>query len=399
MGFSCRGVGGTCRIAWLGVVGVALGCASPGPPRAPSLNLPAPVTDLVASRVGDDVTLRFTAPSRTTDKLSVRSGLVTGQFCREVELQACVAVPSSKATVATTGANGARNTVTWTDRLPAALVAGEPRLLGYRVEFFSASGRTAGWSAAAFTAAGAAPAKVQHLRVDGSRLGVVVEWQPEQVPGEVLIERKSLKTETATATTAKGTAKGPKTIGSSSPRAGSAPVVWMGTRQGQNQPDRVLDTTAIPETPYTYRALRQVRVALGGRQIELRSEPTTPVEFMLRDVYPPAVPTGLTAAGYFEEASAHEGVPTKFAVDLIWEPVDEAGLIVPLAGYNVYRHELNAAGEVQGEGKKLNAAPVVLPAFHDATAGPAVAYRYSVTSVDVKGNESAAATVVLRPSS
>src|ERR1035441_4608651 len=48
------------------------GCASPGPPLPPSLKLPEVVTDLTARRVGDQVMLHWTTPTRTTDKLLIR---------------------------------------------------------------------------------------------------------------------------------------------------------------------------------------------------------------------------------------------------------------------------------------------------------------------------------------
>ena len=48
-------------------------CASPGPPRAPSLQLPNPVSDLSAARVGDHVEIRFTVPRETTDHIPVPS--------------------------------------------------------------------------------------------------------------------------------------------------------------------------------------------------------------------------------------------------------------------------------------------------------------------------------------
>ena len=47
---------------------------------------------------------------------------------------------------------------------------------------------------------------------------------------------------------------------------------------------------------------------------------------------------------------------------------------------------------------RLNPAPVPVPSFHDPSASPAARYRYSVTAVDGKGNESPAATVLLEPS-
>src|ERR1700683_1192659 len=57
------------------------GCASIGPPEAPSLELPKPPTDLHAARKGNKVTLTWTIPERTTDRQSVRY-LGKTQICR-----------------------------------------------------------------------------------------------------------------------------------------------------------------------------------------------------------------------------------------------------------------------------------------------------------------------------
>src|SRR6201982_3873309 len=57
------------------------GCASPGPPRPPSLNLPEVVKDLTAERVGDVVRLHWTTPDRTTDRLDLQ-GAMTAEICR-----------------------------------------------------------------------------------------------------------------------------------------------------------------------------------------------------------------------------------------------------------------------------------------------------------------------------
>src|ERR1022692_1710712 len=57
------------------------GCASPGPPLPPSLKLPDVATGLTARRVGDQVMLHWTTPTRTTHKLLIR-GPVTAEICR-----------------------------------------------------------------------------------------------------------------------------------------------------------------------------------------------------------------------------------------------------------------------------------------------------------------------------
>src|ERR1019366_2060486 len=60
------------------------GCASIGPPRPPSLELPRPPSDLRAARKGDKVTLTWTIPARTTDRQSVRY-LGKTRICRSLD--------------------------------------------------------------------------------------------------------------------------------------------------------------------------------------------------------------------------------------------------------------------------------------------------------------------------
>ena len=65
-------------------------------------------------------------------------------------------------------------------------------------------------------------------------------------------------------------------------------------------------------------------------------------------------------------------------VDLSWAPNLEGDL----AGYNVFR----SGG---GEGpKKLNEKLVPVPSFRDETVVPGKSYQYSVSAVDLRGNES-----------
>jgi hypothetical protein len=59
----------------------AVGCGTPGAPLPPSLNLPLKVTDLSAIRAGDQVSLNWTMPKKTTDKLVIK-GFVTVRVCR-----------------------------------------------------------------------------------------------------------------------------------------------------------------------------------------------------------------------------------------------------------------------------------------------------------------------------
>jgi hypothetical protein len=337
------------------------GCANPGPPRPPSLHLPQPVGDLSAKRIGNIVELRFTVPSRSTDKLPLRGTIVQGEMCREVEHQGCVVI-GQKMDVAIAGSGRGHNTVVWHDALPAELTTSRPRLLGYRVEFFSPAEHSAGKSNVAYAVAGEAPPPVEGLHAEGSRLGVVLRWSmAANTQGNIVVRREE---------------DAPKKA------AGKNDVVLLAAHASHEEPD-TLDTSAKLDVPYRYSAVRKLSMTLGGHVLTMQSEESASVTFTLQPIYPPPPPTGLAAEGYAKEA--------EYAVDLIWQPVDYAGLITKFAGYNIYR-----SGGGTGEMKtRLNAAPVPVPAFHDASAQRSTAYTYSVTAVDVGGNESNATPVLL----
>src|ERR1700739_607725 len=64
-------------------------CATIGPPRHPSLDLPKPPSDRRAARKGEKVTLTWTIPTSTTDRQVIHSVGPT-QICRGPgELKGC----------------------------------------------------------------------------------------------------------------------------------------------------------------------------------------------------------------------------------------------------------------------------------------------------------------------
>jgi len=352
--------------------GLVVGCASPGPPRAPSLQLPQPPRDLSTARQGDQVELKFTLPQRTTDNLPIREASVKATVCRGSQGQPCVPVPSlqNKSLTITQGASAADRLVTWEDRLPEAETGGEPKLEIYRVELRNLEGKTAGWSDPAYTAAGAAPATVSGLQAQETRVGILLKWQPaagSSAGDEVLLKRELVN-----------------------PPANAKPEVkepvWLLSHASADQTgvrDETIDGSADEDTAYRYAAVRRRVVTLGEHKVELRSALSNEVVITWRNAFPPAAPLALSAAPF-----AQGGV---FAVDLVWEPVQEPGL----KGYLVTRQEMDASGAVVGSAEKLTAEPVALPAFHDATAKPGVAYRYSVRAVSAKGVVGVEATVVV----
>jgi fibronectin type 3 domain-containing protein len=66
-------------------------------------------------------------------------------------------------------------------------------------------------------------------------------------------------------------------------------------------------------------------------------------------------------------------------IDLLWAPDTDADL----AGYNVYRHAEGAAAV------KINIDLVKTPSYRDQDVVSGKTYFYSVSALDVRGNESA----------
>ena len=345
------------------------GCANPGPPRPPSLFLPAPVADtkIAASRVGNEVAVRFTVPARSTDNLPLRAPQLSGSLCRQAETGPCTTV-TARLSVAAKGSDGQPNVVTWRDTLPADLASGAPRIIGYRVEFFSSAGVSGGKSDPAIAAAGQSPPPVEGLAAEGSRSGIVLRWKPAS-EGNVVIRREDI------AFAAKTPAN------RNHPEPG---VVWLAADAASS--DRVLDSSALPDVAYRYTAQRSIKVQLDSHELEMRSAESAPLNFTLREIYAPSAPTGLTAIGF-------TNADLQFAVDLIWQPVNERAV----AGYNVYRQMIDSNGAALSSRARISTVKANLPAFHDASATTGSRYRYEVTAIDDRGNESPATFTVLEP--
>jgi hypothetical protein len=372
------------------------GCANPGPPKAPSLNLPSWARNLTVERTGDTVELRFTAPRLSTDKLPLKARTIRGSFCRQVGRGPCVTVPGSGGEFAVLDSAGRQSVVVWHDALPGELTSGAHTLLEYRVELFNSLNRSAGPSDPAYTVAGAAPGKVEQLHAAGSRRGVVLQWAPDGDAGdEVLLRREGRAPLPAKgATQAEAAPRHTSGLSLNNDSSARQEVVWMSATPapGDRAQDRSLDTSAVAGVPYSYQALRRAMVKIGGRTLELRGALSEPTKITLETVYASAAPTGLVAAPFSNATSP--GMAAPFAVDLVWQPVDDADI----AGYNVYRQRLDEGGVPVGAKEKLTTTLARDPGFHDATAKPNERYRYSVTAVDSHDNESAAVTTVLEPS-
>jgi hypothetical protein len=348
------------------LLSLTIGCASPGNPRPPSLNLPEVVTDLTARRIGDQVELHWTTPSRTTDGVDIK-GALTAELCHQTD-PAADCSPTKRIAV-TPGASQA------TDTLPPSLITDPTTLLSYHVQILNAAGRSAGRSAPAFVAAGTAPPPVQQLRVTPTRDGAILQWQSQPTTSAVELLR-TLPNAPKPAAPSPAKPKSPVQLAAPNPNE-------VRLQTPNNKPDAggTIDRTARRGETYTYTAQRIRTVTLDGHSLELRSPVSSPVTRLLNDTFPPQTPTGLAAVPSGSDAS----------IDLSWQADTETDL----AGYHVYRQELSTTNQPLGSLQRLTQTPLPGPAFHDASAVTGHHYAYRVTAIDATGNESPPSAPVL----
>ena len=128
----------------------------------------------------------------------------------------------------------------------------------------------------------------------------------------------------------------------------------------------LVDSTLEWENTYSYRAT--VLTFATNRSVE--GDDTPSITVVAHDVFPPAAPMSLQAV--------FSGPGQKVFIDLIWHPNLESDI----AGYNVYRHGPGAAAV------RVNSDMVKAPAFRDENVSSGHQYWYSITAVDLRGNES-----------
>jgi hypothetical protein len=352
--------------------GLATGCGAPAAPLPPTLNLPVPVHDLAARRVGDTVHLTFSVPQKTTDKLPVR-GPMTASLCRSVDAGPCqpagtLAIPAQQKTTA------------MDDSLPAALTQGPAHLLTYKLSLLNHAGKSDQASDPAYAIAGAAPAPVSGFSALARRKGIVLSWQGVDLSGGATGWIRFDRTRTG------GPASQPPTRENSgnNPLTGHktaaepAEQVFQVPESAGEHPPSAMDITAHTGNSYRYIAQRIRQITIADHTVEVASLPSAPTETSYRDVFPPPVPIGLVSAA--DTASK--------AIDLDWTPDVDSGL----AGYIVYRR---AAGSDQAPQSISPAGkPVITSEWSDTTAVPGQRYAYSVSAIDVSGNESQRSTEI-----
>ena len=331
-----------------------------GPPQPPSLNLPTAPTDLRASRKGDRVNLTWTLPATTTDRQTLRE-LGPTLICRSVDdLNQC-GTPVGKTesqVVPKAVSTKQRPEATYVDTLPETIQSDSPGAFAtYAVEVLNKAGRGAGLSNRVKVPLARTLPPPQDFQAQVKSQGIVLHW----TAAIEAVSQNNPRYLYRVYRTAIGTSE-------------RSMVGEVGVSGQHNY--SLPDTTFEWEKTYTYRAETVTVLEQPNRPpIQIEGDDTPDVKVFADDVFPPAVPSGLQAV--------FSGPGQKPFIDLIWAPVTDADL----AGYNVYRNEHDATPV------KLNSELVRTPAYRDATVEPGKQYSYSVSSVDLRGNESARSEV------
>jgi hypothetical protein len=337
---------------------VVAGCALPGAPQPPSLNLPQPVNDLAAARAGNQVSLHWTMPARNTDRTLIK-GKVNVRICRKEGASSCATAGSLLLECDTAG--------TFNETLPPALASGSPRALTYFVELKNGKGRSAGLSNGAIVLAGQAPSAVTGLRAEMAPSGVILRWNSvpaAQEPGPTAVRLQRTLIASAPAKAASGPFTPPR----------EPPVQNLLVPAG-SEGGVVLDKNIRFGETYEYRAERFQTETVDGHALQLSSALSPPVRIHAVNAFPPGVPTGLVAVA----TPAHNGIPP--SIDLSWQPDVESGI----AGYVVYRRQ----NDHEPWQRISPAQPVFGPAFEDHHVLQGEKYHYAVSAVGTDGLESA----------
>jgi hypothetical protein len=335
------------------------GCASIGPPLPPELELPRAPTDLKAARKGNKVALTWTIPARTTERQSVRY-LGKTRVCRSLDaiLKECgtiVGEVAPPADFASKRAGGKKLTASYVDTLPAELQRRNVfrAAATYAVEVLNRDGRAAGLSnEVRVSLAETLPpptdfeARVTAQGVELTWTGVLRQPSADSIRYGYRVYRRD---------------------------EGSHQQTLVGERNAGTERNLSLTDQSFEwEQTYYYHAESFTVVSQAvGAEVSVEGDDTAEVRVFAHDVFPPAVPSGLQAV--------FSGPGQEAFIDLIWTPVGDADL----DGYNIYRHEAGAAP------MKVNSELVKTAAYRDIKVAAGQTYFYSVSAVDLRGNESA----------
>ncbi len=313
------------------------GCGYVGPVMPPSPLIPTQVQDLVAVQRGDKIEVTFHTPGRAADGVAIK------QFS-QIDLRiGPTLVPFDFESWAVTAKAFPLNPPPPNDPFdpkPQPMSTSVP-IEGFAGKHVAVAVRTAvkkgdnfsAWSNRILLDIVEPLAQPTDVKVAASADGVVIDWTAVERAHAYRILRQ-------------------------------APGEEKLSEVGTSDSNHFIDKTSQFDVPYQYAV---VALAEGGAESP-RSKvlSITPV-----DIFPPAVPSAVAALAGPE------------SIELSWQRSPESDL----AGYIIYRSVDN------GPWERLPGM-VNLPSFSDRTVEHGKTYRYEITSIDKKNNESAKSEAV-----
>src|SRR5580704_7765304 len=370
------------RVSTFGFLAIAVasilsGCGAPGDPVPPSPPVPTAIADLSAHQMGDGVALDFSLPSKT-----VRGEHL--QQAPEIEILRGELKP-----------DGSPNLKSFhvVETVPGELAAKYQS--EDRTEVVTPIAPTENRSASGFDAVFAirtrasrkrasadsnvvkihvypVPAPVGTIKSDLTETAIDLSWQPitQTAAGDPItvteyrVYRGELDPKTYD----------PKITG---PEVLHARFVTPLARLDRTNDPRYADKQFDFGKIYVY-IVRSVTTAAGN---ELESSDSDPLILKPADTFPPSTPPSVVAAAIENP----ETTPPSLEVDVSWSINTEQDL----AGYRVYRSDIEGQ-----KGSPVTQDLLLSPAYRDTSVTSGHKYWYSVTAVDLSGNESAPAPQV-----
>jgi hypothetical protein len=353
------------------------GCGAPGDPVAPSPPTPTAIVDLSAHQMGDGVALNFSLPSKTIhgDRL--------------------LQPPAIEILRGETKPDGSPNlkSLHVIETIPGELAAKYQS--DDRTQIVTPIAPTDNRSASGFDAVFAIRTRASRKRASVDSNAVNLHIYPVPAPtGQLQSQLTESAIDLTWQATTQTAAADPITVteyhvyrGELDPKfydpkitgpeilheRFAAPLALLGRSNDPHYTDKQFDFGKT----YVY-IVRSVTTAGNN---ELESSDSDPLILKPTDTFPPSTPQSVVAAA----VENPETTPPSQEVDLSWSINSEQDL----AGYRVYRSEREG-----DKGALVTQDLLLSPAYRDTSVASGHQYWYSVTAVDLSGNESAPAPQV-----
>jgi uncharacterized protein len=345
------------------------GCGTPGEPTAPSPPVPSAIVDLTAQQAGDGVQLTFTMPTKTITGESLgqppaveilRGVAKPGGSTDAKSLRVVDAIPGSLVDNYVS-----KGQVQFTDPLaPEETKAHPGGVFRYRVRTRASSKRASADSNMVSVPVFPVPERVTRVDTRITESAIELSWQApahtsagDPLTGAPVYRIYRGELEPSFADSAASDLLQAKWK--------SRPALLASSEKNSYR-DVFFDFGK------TYLYIVRSIVLEGNNPLE--SSDSAPAIVAPLDTFSPAPPRDLVAV------VLPGATPPAQLVDLSWS----INLEADLAGYRVYRSEQQAA-----RGQLVTSELLLAPAVRDTSVQPGHRYWYSVTSVDLAGNESA----------